>query len=120
MQIDLSRLDEVINPIYFPAFRFRGRFLVLFGGSGSGKSWAIAQKIIYRMVTEDNHNILCVRATGNTLHRSSFALLKATIIEWGLGDLFQINEAEGKEKIVFKSNGNQIIFSGLDKQHCPG
>lgn len=112
--VQFGNLNELINDIYIPAFTFTGRFLVLFGGSGSGKSWAIAQKIIYRMITENDHNILCVRATGNTLHRSSFALLKATIINWGCYDLFTINQAEGKEKITCKQNGNQIIFSGLD------
>lgn len=66
------------------------------------------------MITEDNHNILCVRNTGNTLHKSCFALLQGTISQWGLSELFKINEADGKEKITFKPNGNQIIFSGLD------
>jgi phage terminase large subunit len=114
MKIDLSRLHELINDIYLPAFKFSGRFLVLYGGSGSGKSFGISQKIIYRLITEDNHNILCVRKFGNSLHKSCFALLKGTIQSWGLSNLFQINEADGKEKIIFKPNGNQIIFSGLD------
>ena len=114
MKIDLTRLHELVNEIYLPVFSFTGRFLVLYGGSGSGKSWSISQKIIYRMITEDNHNILCIRKTGNTLHKSSFALLVGTIKDWGLTELFKINEADGKEKIVFKANGNQIIFSGLD------
>lgn len=66
------------------------------------------------MITEDNHNFLCVRKTGNTLHKSSFALLVGTIKSWGLEELFKINEADGKEKIIFIPNNNQIIFSGLD------
>lgn len=66
------------------------------------------------MITEDNHNFLCVRKTGNTLHKSSFALLVGTIKAWGLENLFKINEADGKEKIIFIPNNNQIIFSGLD------
>jgi phage terminase large subunit len=114
MKINLSNLTKVVNKVYWAAFRFKGRFLVLYGGSGSGKSWAIAQKIIARVLTEDKHNILCVRKYGNTLHKSCFALLQGTINAWGLAKYFTINEAEGKEKIVCKFNGNKIIFSGLD------
>lgn len=66
------------------------------------------------MITEDDHNILCVRKFGNSLHKSCFALLKGTISQWGLSSLFRINEADGKEKIIFIPNNNQIIFSGLD------
>ena len=114
MKIDLSNLNKLVNPCYRIAFRFTGRYLVLYGGAGSGKSWAIAQKIIIRMLSENGHNILCMRKVGNTIHRSQFALLKATIVNWGLSDYFQINEADGKEKIICKLNGNQIIFSGAD------
>lgn len=114
MKIDLSNLNKIVNPVYKIIFRYTGRYLVLFGGAGSGKSWGIAQKIIVRVLTEDNHNILCARNTGNTIHRSQFALLQATINSWGLADYFQVNEAEGKEKIVCKLNDNKIIFAGLD------
>lgn len=33
MKIDLTRLHELVNEIYMPAFKFTGRFLVLYGGS---------------------------------------------------------------------------------------
>lgn len=115
IQVNLAGLDKIVNPIYYPFFRHTGRFAVLYGGSGSGKSWAIAQKIIKRIVTEDGHNILCVRKFGNTIAKSQFPLLRETIRAWGWWDQFKINEAAGKEKIVCKFNGNQIIFSGLDE-----
>jgi phage terminase large subunit len=104
----------MINPVYVPAFKWRGRFLVLYGGSGSGKSWFVAQKLIVRLLKEDRHNILCVRNTATSVSKSQFPLLKSTIKQWGLGDYFTINEAPGKEKITCTYNGNQIIFSGLD------
>lgn len=114
LNINLKNLVKMVNPIYFPFFKHRGRFAVLYGGSGSGKSWAVAQKIIYRILTEDKHNILCVRNTGNSISKSQFPLLVGTIRDWKLSDHFTINKAAGKEKITFKPNNNQIIFSGLD------
>ena len=114
MEIDLSNLTKMIPPIYYPAFRFKGRFLVLYGGSGSGKSYFAADKIIVRAMKEDKHNILCVRDTGKSVTKSQFPLLEGEIKRWGLYDHFAVNRSMGNEKITFKPNGNQIIFSGLD------
>lgn len=114
MEIDLTNLAKMIPPIYYPAFKYKGRFLILYGGSGSGKSYFAADKFIIRTIKEDNHNLLCVRDTGKSVTKSQFPLLKGEVKRWGLSDLFKINESMGNEKITFKPNGNQIIFSGLD------
>lgn len=114
MEIDLTNLAKMIPPIYYPAFKYKGRFLILYGGSGSGKSYFAADKFLIRTIKEDNHNLLCVRDTGKSVTKSQFPLLKGEVKRWGLSDLFKINESMGNEKITFKPNGNQIIFSGLD------
>lgn len=114
MEIDLTNLSQMIPPIFFPAFRFRGRFLVLYGGSGSGKSYFAADKLLVRAMKEDKHNILCVRDTGRSVTKSQFPLLEGEIKRWGLYDLFSINRSQGNERITFKANDNQLIFSGLD------
>ena len=33
MIIDLTNLNKMINPVFYPAFKYKGRFLVLYGGS---------------------------------------------------------------------------------------
>jgi len=104
----------MIPPIYYPAFKYKGRFLVLYGGSGSGKSYFAADKIIVRALKEDKHNILCVRDTGKSVTKSQFPLLEGEIKRWGLYDHFTVNRSMGNERIICKPNGNQIIFSGLD------
>lgn len=87
------------------------RFLVLYGGAGSGKSWFAAQKIIYRMLSEKNHVFLCVRKFATDLKESMFNLLKGTIESWGLADLFEFRVSPLEIKCV---NGNRIIFKGMD------
>lgn len=114
MKIDLSNITKMINPVYYPAFRFKGRFLVLYGGSGSGKSYTAADKIIVRLMKEDKHNILCVRKTQRSVSKSQFPLLEGEIKRWGLAKHFKINRAPGSESITFIHNGNRVIFSGLD------
>lgn len=114
MKIDLTNVAKMINPIYYPAFKFRGRFLVLYGGSGSGKSYFAADKIIIRLMKEDKHNILCVRDTQSSVTKSQFPLLEGEIKRWGLTNQFKINRSKGSESITFIPNGNKVIFSGLD------
>lgn len=114
MHIDLTNVSKLINPIYYPAFKFKGRFLILYGGSGSGKSYFAADKIIIRIMKEDKHNILCVRDTQASVSKSQFPLIEGEIKRWGLYKHFKINRAKGSESITFIPNGNKVIFSGLD------
>lgn len=114
MLLDFTNLTKMINPVYYPAFKYRGRFLVVYGGSGSGKSYFIADKIIYRLMAESKHNILCVRATGKSVSKSQFPLLKGEINRWGFEEYFKTNNSIGNEKITCNLNGNQVLFSGLD------
>lgn len=114
MEFNLENVIHYINPVYLPFMRSRERFCVLYGGAGSGKSYAAAQKLILRLMAEDDHNILCVRKTGASVVKSQFPLLRSVIREWGLSSYFDILRSSGREKIVFRPKGNQIIFSGLD------
>jgi phage terminase large subunit len=38
MEIDLTNLPKIINPVYFPLLKNKDRYLALMGGGGSGKS----------------------------------------------------------------------------------
>lgn len=114
MKIDLSNVSKLINPIYYPAFKFKGRFLILYGGSGSGKSYFAADKILIRLMKENKHNILCVRDTQASVSKSQFPLIEGEIKRWGLYTHFKINRSKGSESITFIPNGNKVIFSGLD------
>jgi phage terminase large subunit len=100
--------------VFEPIFYFKGRFLVLYGGSGSGKSYAAADKLILRAVNESNHRLLCVRQTGKSVTKSQFPLLCGEIERMGLSHLFKINKSVGNETIQCIHNKNLFIFSGLD------
>jgi phage terminase large subunit len=77
----------------------------------SGKSVGHAQKIIFYTLNELGRNTLVVRKVGDTNRSSTFALIKKTINEFGLGELFTIRETD---MVITCINGNQIIFKGLD------
>jgi len=110
-KVNLKNLAELTNEAYHPYYLNDSRYLILYGGAGSGKSVFTAQKHLIRILNEPNHRILVVRKVARTLRHSVFALLRDLIAEWGLTKLFKINKSDMEITCV---NGNQILFAGLD------
>lgn len=111
IKIDLTALPELTNDIYYPLYKDTSRYLVLYGGAGSGKSVFAAQKILVRMLTEQPHRFLVARKVARTLRFSVFSLFQDLIAQWSLSPLFKINKSD---MTITCTNGNQIIFAGLD------
>jgi len=111
IKIDLTALPELTNEVYYPLYKNKSRYLVLYGGAGSGKSVFAAQKILVRCLTEKPHRFLVVRKVARTLRFSVFSLFQDMIAQWQLTPLFKINKSDMTITCV---NGNQIIFAGLD------
>jgi len=80
----------------------------------SGKSHIVARKILYRLLKEHdvNHNFLVIRKVDRTIKRSVFRLIRNIISRWKLADQFEVNLTD--KTIIYKHNGSQIMFSGLD------
>jgi len=112
--VDFSEVYDFINKIYRPYLYDHRSVQVFKGGASAGKSYFIAQKIIINIISEIGYNVLCVRKVGATNHDSTFSELKKAILYLGLGKVFKINEARGKEEISCLTNDNKIIFRGLD------
>ena len=110
--IDFSELQELMTPKGFECMKIDSRYLVSYGGAGSSKSYSTAQKILFRILTEDDHRFLVARKTGRSLKRSVFQLFRDIISQWNLSDLFSVNLTD--LSIICKANQNQIIMSGLD------
>ena len=89
------------------------RYLVEKGGAGSGKSHGIAQKLLYRCLTEQdaNHRFLVIRKTQPSLRKSCFNLIKDKIKAWGVEPLFTVRDYDMQIKC---NNGNSFLFVGLD------
>ena len=59
------------NPAYLPLlFEEESRYLVLYGGAGSGKSVFAAQRLLIRLMERPGRNLLAARAVAAT-HRDS-------------------------------------------------
>jgi phage terminase large subunit len=111
MKVNVKIKKSVFNDVYLPFLSDSNRYLVLYGGAGSGKSVFAAQKILYRMLNEEKHRFLVVRKVARTMRNSVFSLFKDTINQWGLSNLFKVVESNMEIRCA---NGNSIIFAGLD------
>lgn len=103
---------KAFNEAYLPFLYDRSRYLVFYGGAGSGKSYFIAQRYVMRLLEEKMCNILVVRAYANTNKVSTYALFKQVISKWELHKYFRCYEGEVRIKCLV--NGNEVIFKGLD------
>ena len=103
---------NVFNSVYIPSLECDKRYLIFYGGAGSGKSYFIAQRYIVKLLREKICNLLVVRAVANTNRVSTFALFKQVVSKWNLTEYFKFFEGEMKIKCLL--NGNEVVFKGLD------
>ena len=115
INIDLRMLPEVSNTAFFPLFLCKDRYLIMFGGAGSGKSYFAAEKILVRvlkaMAAGKVHKFLCLRKTQPAARKSILSLFQEYIMLWGLSGSCKINKTD--MTITFLG-GCQIIITGMD------
>ena len=110
--VNISISKKVFNKVYIPYLDDLNRYIIFYGGAGSGKSFFVVERYIYKILKNKMMNLLTVRATGKSNRDSTFALFKQVINKWKLSRYFKINESDLRIKCLL--NGNEIIFSGLD------
>ena len=97
---------------------------LVFGGYGSGKSHAIAQKIVLKLI-EEKRTALVVRNVFDTIHESCFALLKDVLEDMNMlsENTATRNRYQDGKCVAIQSpmqikfpNGSRIIFKGLDNK----
>lgn len=112
MNVNIKISKKVFNDVYIPFLDNTDRYLIFYGGGSSGKSYFIAQRIIYKLIHPTRYNLLVVRQTGDTNRRSTFPLLKQVISNWNLSQHFKINESDMRIRCLL--TGNEVAFAGLD------
>lgn len=111
-EVDVSNASDFMNKKAFDLLSIVNcRYIVSYGGSGSGKSYGVTQSILIRVLSEDGHRFLVARKYATSLKRSVFQLFLDLISEWRLTELFKINLTDMTISCV---NGNKIMFVGLD------
>lgn len=103
-------MNIYVNDAYIPYLNDTTRTQIFFGGSSSGKSFFLAQRVVMDVLK--GHNYLIVRNVANTIKRSVYNQIVKTIIDFNLSEVFQRSKSE--MVITCKRNNRQILFGGLD------
>ena len=111
MQIDFSN-PRLFNDAYIPLLYDNNRYLLIYGGRDSAKSFFAGQKVLIDTMGKPYSRFILVRKVYADIKDSQFQTLKDIIKLYGLDEYFHITE--NPLKITFKKNGNYIIARGLD------
>ncbi len=106
-----SRPLVVINPKFIPAVYCRKRYLILVGGTDSGKSVFAAQKLLWRIHEEKRHRFLMIRKVLRTVRESVYRTVKSQIEINGLSPAFEPKDSQLRIECPHHS---EIISSGID------
>ena len=88
-------------------FTTEKRYIVLYGGRGSAKSWTVADFLLAKG-REKKRRILCAREVQNSIRDSVHKLLSDKIEQHKMNNFYEIT----KDRITGK-NGTEFIFKGL-------
>ena len=96
---------DALKPLYTNG---KYRWKILYGGRGSGKSWAIAEALV-GMAALGKARILCLREIQNSIKDSSYQLIIDTVNRLGLENEFEATQDEIREL----RTGSRFTFKGL-------
>ena len=102
---------DIFCPVYLPHLDPSGhRILLFYGGAGSGKSFFVAQRLVYKAL-RDRRKILVLRKVNRTTKASTFQLLLDTLDQFGIRDMCRINRTD---YTITLPNSSQFLCMGLD------
>lgn len=108
-------IEVQANPCFKEVDNSKKRYIVMKGSAGSGKSVDTAQNYILRLLQDKGRNLVAMRKSDITNRDSTFAELTGAVYRMfgDKADLYwKINRSP--QMLTCRSNGNQIIFRGMN------
>lgn len=85
------------------------RFIWVYGGSSASKTYSVVQLTVIEMLQAPDSNSLVLRKYATDIRDSIFSDFKNVINDWGLQDLFII-----QQNYILCKTGSYVRFRGLD------
>ena len=102
---------NIFAPVSLPYLEdWEKRYMVFYGGAGSGKSYAIAQILVYKAL-KSKRKILVLRKVNRTTKNSTFQLLLDTLDKFKILNLCNINKTDFS---IILPTGSMFLCMGLD------
>ena len=103
-------MEMTYNPVYEPLLDSETPTQIVFGGSASGKSFFLAQRVLLDVLT-NKRNYLIVRNVAKSIRQSTFNEICKAINNANANHLFKINKTD---MVITCKTGYQILTCGLD------
>lgn len=115
MKIDIRKnRRELFTGVYRKLRRAETRYVVVYGGSGSSKSYSVHQLELFNLLKRSRGDTLVIRKYGADLRESCYKLFGQLIDGAGLRPYFRFTYSADNRRISFKKNGCSLIFRGID------
>lgn len=115
IKIRIPHPEDVFNSIFIPlvtdAPQTRKPLIVLEGGRGSGKSKAIAQRLILQSL-KSKLRIALIRKVAETIRDSQYHDIRSMVQSWGLSEHFNFIDSRLN---IETARGSLFLCKGLDK-----
>ncbi len=108
LRIDLN--PAVFNKVYLPYLEDTHRTQIFYGGSASGKSVFVAQRLVIDLLAGKRNYLVC-RAVGRSVKKSVWTEVRKVINDWDLEKFFKFRIAD---LVITCVNGYSVTFVGLD------
>jgi len=108
-----KQIEVLLSARYKQALKNRDRYLVLYGGRGSGKSEFATRKLFLRCMFEGGHRFLMMRKVRSRCRESVTQVMLTLLDNYGIA----YNHNETKREISFRGlDGrlNVLVYDGLD------
>lgn len=112
VDVDLSN-PLLFNEIYIPILHTDKRYIIMYGGRDSAKSYMGAQKVLIDTLNKPYSRYILLRKIYGSIKDSQYQTIIDLIDDYGLRDLFHITK--NPLEITCNMNGNKILARGLDK-----
>jgi len=100
-----------VTPVFERNRNSTKKTIVNVGGSGSSKSYSVAQLLIEKLITEDNKRFVIARKTMPACKRSSYDLIISFLKEYGI----YREDHHNKTDHIYRHKNNEVLFLGLDE-----
>jgi phage terminase large subunit len=105
--MDVKILDTINKSFIVDLFQNRDRLLAVRGGAAAGKSWAVSQKMVLRMLLYEHERILIVRKTMPALKLTCLKMILDCLEKWHVP--YDFNH----EDMVLKCRSSEMIFMSV-------
>lgn len=113
--------DVLFTDVFFRLSNAKSRFIVVYGGAGSSKSYSAHQHALLELMrgkpglpAGQTGDILVVRKYAADLRESCYKLFRQLIDGYGLQEYFKFNYSNEHRKITYLPNGRSLVFRGCD------